>query len=170
MPDKKYVCNFCNREFDHGRSYGGHVIRCPHNPNPAKSGDSTGKKHTADSKAKISIARLKYIKQYPGKCNFSRRVSKPEIFLGVKLQEWMFEYVTQWRGSWDRQFAVDYYLPLYNVCLEVNGAYKYVDGKFTPYYENRENIILATGVKVINIHCRDVYSLTISSLLSRLGN
>ncbi|QIG71386.1 homing endonuclease protein [Rhizobium phage RHph_TM39] len=151
-------CKFCDREFENLFQKNGHQVRCEKNPNPAESSGPIGYKHTESTRKKLSDARRAFLIENPDKQFFNYRDSKAEHDLAKKFDEVGILYVRQYRGSdWKRAYKADFYLPEFNYIIEVNGEFKYENGKLHQYYLNRQRYIESFGYKVIQVHAYEVY-------------
>lgn len=170
--EKEVKCKYCEKVFASVRKCNGHKSSCSMNPNKAdRSAQPRMKTHTPESRKKISESRKLMLASNPHLNIQHYGPSKPENYLIKKLIEWDFNIIPQYSDSrWMRGFKIDIYLPDHNTGLEVNGQFKYKDGKIKSYYQKRSNIILETsGIKIIDIHYAKVYSLTKDDILEYIN-
>ncbi|QIG72837.1 homing endonuclease protein [Rhizobium phage RHph_Y65] len=148
-------CRFCGVEFPTFYAKNGHQVRCSLNPKKPK---VTSHKQSDESRKKLSDARRAFLIENPDKQFFNYRDSKAEHDLAKKFDEAGILYIRQYRGpDWKRAYKADFYLPEFNYIIEVNGEFKYENGKLHQYYLNRQRYIESFGYKVIQVHAYEVY-------------
>ena len=122
------------------------------------------KKHTAESKAKMSKSRKDWLKNNPDKHPWKRHdkfKSKPcenvKTFLRNNNILFIEEYTPD---NIERNYSIDIALPDKRISLEVNGNQHYErDGTLKPYYQERQNILENAGWIVYQIHYSACYNL-----------
>ena len=109
------------------------------------------RKHTVESKKKISDARRKFLKENPEKHPWR---SKDKFQLQVS-------YISEYRPNIDnRFFSIDIALPDKKIALEINGNQHYEkDGSLKPYYKERHDLMVLNGWKVFEIHYSACFNL-----------
>lgn len=121
-------------------------------------------KLSEETKKKISDGRKKYLAANPDKhgwSNSKHHRSVPCELLKSKLQEQGIAFVEEFKPLLDqgRFFSIDIYFPDLKIGWEVNGSQHYeLDGSLKPYYQNRNDLITVSGVKLIEIRYHKVFS------------
>lgn len=116
-----------------------------------------GKKHTEESKLKLSIARKKYLSENPTIASWKtndkfssipcEKIKKELSLLNIEFIEELMPLIHK-----QRFFAADIAFPSKMIIFEINGAQHYSsDGKLKPYYQERHDLIEAEGWKVYEI-------------------
>jgi len=105
---------------------------------------------------KISEARKKYLKENPDKHpwkNETKKISVPCEKLKEYLTSKNINYVDEWQPLEDRFFSIDVAFPDLKIGIEVNGNQHYnSDGTLKAYYQQRHDLIEASGWKLIELH------------------
>lgn len=106
-----------------------------------------------------ALASLKV--QSENRSKSGRMISKPEIIFGELLSELNISYETQYKIG---RYSIDYYLPIHELLIEVDGMYKFqlIDGKlkYLPDYENRMNQILSmTNLRYLSVPTDDIFKI-----------
>ena len=116
-----------------------------------------GKKHSPESKQKMSEKRKKYLSDNPDK-HVWKRHAKFKSVPCEKLKLWLtsknisFEPEYSKHSVPDRFFAIDIALVDKRIALEVNGNQHYNrDGSLKDYYKERETLLTSAGWTVIQI-------------------
>jgi very-short-patch-repair endonuclease len=119
---------------------------------------STGRKHTEESKRKISENRKIHLSKnkenHVWRRNTKFKSTPCEIlkeYLKSKLLKFEEEFTDH--GVDGRYFSIDIAFPEKKLALEVNGNQHYESKNvLKPYYKERENLLVSKGWKVIQIH------------------
>ena len=132
-----------------------------------------GKRHTDETKEKMSLIRKEFFKNNPDKHHWkssNRTISKPcENFKRV-ISEIGLSYIPEMTISDERFFSIDIALPQYKIGIEVNGNQHYEsNGRLKEYYQKRHDYITSLGWKLYELH----YSLcfkddVIKSILNKI--
>lgn len=115
-PSKNYECYFCNKKFENGQSFGGHLTHCYLNPNSSEthkktSNSNKGKHHSIETKEKLSATKIRFLNENPDKVpyllNHSSKMSYPELLFknaleSSKITEWIYNYQ---QGIYQYDFA-----------------------------------------------------------------
>ena len=132
-------------------------------------------KHTEETRKKMSEKRKAWLKANPDK-HVWKRHSKFKSVPCEKVKQFLLKneirFLPEFSPLLDRAFAVDIAFPEKMVCIEINGNQHYdTAGKLKPYYQEKHDLIVAAGWKVIEIHYSLCYNQEyISSLLSTIKN
>jgi C2H2-type zinc finger len=174
---KKHICKYCENEFETGWKLGGHQSHCKLNPNKEDtrkkiSTSNKGKRHTEESKKKLSLSRIKYLSENPEKHPWKRHTkfkSEPcEKFKEI-LRDIGLIFEEEFNPIPDRFFAVDVAFPDQKLCFEINGEQHYNrDGSLRKYYRDRHDIIENSGWTIIEIHYSKAYDVEYVKELTKM--
>lgn len=119
-------------------------------------------KLSASQKLKISEKRKAWLAanpdKHPWKTN-SKFVSEPCQNLKYALANAGIDFIAEYAPLPDRFFAIDIAFPAVKIGIEVNGEQHYNrDGSLKKYYQDRHNLIEATGWKIFEIHYHACYN------------
>ena len=118
--------------------------------------------HTEQSKAKLSIARSKFLSENPDKHVWKRsdkHKSSPCNTLKRYLLDNDFNFIEEFTPLKTRHFSIDIYFPDKNLGIEINGNQHYTsDGNLAPYYQNRHDLIEESGIKLLEIRYFKCYT------------
>lgn len=180
-------CKFCEREFKRGCSLAVHEKTCKFNPDRVsgqnqwtkakengteyviseesrrkRSKSSTGRKHTEETKRKISKSRVKFLRDNPEmvpyKLNhYSKGRSYPEEYWKGIFDAHEIDYVEQYQiGPYQLDFAiVDMKLD-----IEIDGEQHYLDERIVKSDARRNAYLEAEGWKIIRIRWSEYQKLT----------
>lgn len=119
--------------------------------------NSLGKKHTEETKRKLSKARTKYLADNGLKPFYNKAQQKSSWLCETvkqQLKEKGIVFVEEFMPLKEqgRYFSIDIAIPERKIAFEINGRQHY-DAKWNllPYYQNRHNLIEAQGWKVHEI-------------------
>ena len=122
-----------------------------------------GHKHTEETKKIMSEKRKLFLKNNPDKHSWkkeNRQISEPCEFLKRFLISKNIKFVDEWQPLKDRFFSIDIAFPDIKLGIEVNGNQHYdSEGNLLPYYQDRHDLIVANGWKLLEIHFAAVYNL-----------
>lgn len=123
----------------------------------------TGRKHSSESKQKISAARKTWLKENPDKHPWkknSKFKSVPCEFLKNKLIEANIQFVEEYQPVKNRAYSCDIALMDKKIIIEVNGNQHYsnhTEKILAPYYQERHDIIKSLGWEIYELHYSEVY-------------
>lgn len=105
-----------------------------------------------------------------GKCHPSQRESKPQLFIQDFLNQNNVNYIQNNRKIIN-PFEIDFYLPDYNLGIEVNGLYYHseLNGKDKNYHFNKSKMAEKNNVKLIQIFEDEILNQK-EIVLSKLSN
>ncbi len=105
-----------------------------------------------------------------GKCHPSQKDSKPQLFVQEFLNQHNINYVQNNRKIIS-PYEIDFYLPNYNLGIEVNGLYYHseLNGKDKNYHINKSKMSEKMGVKLIHIFEDEILEQK-EIVLSKLSN
>ncbi len=105
-----------------------------------------------------------------GKCHPSQRESKPQLFIQDFLNQNNVNYIQNNRKIIS-PFEIDFYLPDYNLGIEVNGLYYHseLNGKDKNYHFNKSKMTEKNNVKLIQIFEDEILNQK-EIVLSKLSN
>ncbi len=121
----------------------------------------------------MSEKRKEWLKANPDK-HVWKRHSKFKSVPCEKVKQFILDngirFLPEFTPLTDRAFAVDIAFPEKMVCVEVNGNQHYdASGKLKPYYQEKHDLLTATGWKVVEIHYSLCYNTEyISNLVSTI--
>lgn len=143
-------CEYCNKVFEK-KAYGGHIGHCKENPNFNRIYPSTkGRKHSEETKKKISDIRKEYLKNNPDKVpyklNHSHKESYPETYFKPLLKDFIFQY--QIPGT---LYCADFANPIEKYIIEIDGEQHYVDSRIVNHDTIRNNKLTELGWNVSRI-------------------
>jgi very-short-patch-repair endonuclease len=122
----------------------------------------TGKKHTPETKARLSNIRKEWLKNNPDKHPWKRpgkNISKPCEDFKQLLTNNEYEYTSEFQPLQTRYFSIDIVFPQYKVGIEINGNQHYNrDGTLKTYYQNRHDLIVTDGWVLFELPYYEVYS------------
>lgn len=155
------VCKFCGKEFDDGRKLGGHVIRCKLNPNKITGNGWLGKKHSTETREKISKARKKFLKENPDKVpyllNHSSKISYPEQYFKELFENEKIELEFKYRiGTYELDFAD----PINKIDIEIDGSQHKLDLRIVEHDIKRDKYLNDLGWVVYRIYWPEWKKLT----------
>lgn len=143
------TCQFCNKKL-YGKRLPIHENVCLSNPN------RTIFKHSEESKKRQSIVMKQYLKDNPDKHpwkNKNKFISKPCENIKDYLRKNNISFIEEWTPLEDRYYSIDIAFPDRKVGIEVNGNQHYNrDGSLKPYYQERHDLIVEAGWKLIEVH------------------
>ena len=178
----KTICQFCGYVAENGLKLGGHISTCKLNPNYEKRIENlieVGKKrkHSEETKNKISESRKKYLKENPDKVpyklNHSSKESYPEkyfneLFLNENIKVERYYYIGL--------YELDFCIPDKKIDIEIDGEQHYVDERIEKSDINRNEFLEKLGWTIIRIRWKDYQKLStdekknyISELKIKLG-
>lgn len=130
----KHICKFCNKEYKSGQSLGAHIICCKLNPNRIIIQSFKGKKHSKETKEKISKSMS--LNNKGGRCkwyivNDQNVQGTWERDLAIKLNllgiKWQKLKVNNYKESFYYEddikhfYTPDFYISEFDIYLEVKG-------------------------------------------------
>lgn len=152
-------CKYCGKLFDDANYHrlGAHTASCQHRPEELKSQTkikqskaSLGRKHTTETKQKISKKRTEYLKNNPDKIpyvlNHSSKESYPESYFKKLLINVIQEYKIP-----NTLYRADFANPNDKTIIEIDGEQHYVDKKIIEHDIKRDKILKDLGYNVIRI-------------------
>jgi hypothetical protein len=135
--DKLYKCKYCNLILENGLKLGGHIVNCKYDPNYNEkrnlklenlSNINKGKKHTDETKQKISKSRKEYLLNNPDKVpyllNHSRNESYPEKYFGDIFERENSDIKKSLRIG---LYELDFSIPNKKIDIEIDGNQHLID-------------------------------------------
>lgn len=121
------------------------------------------RKHSNETKNKISKARKKYLKENPDKHpwkNNSKFKSNPCELFKEKLKKLNVIFSSEFTDpNWCRIYAIDIAFPCHKIGIEINGNQHYNnDGTLKDYYIKRNKYLTELGWYIYNIHYSIIYN------------
>jgi len=117
--------------------------------------------HTEETKNKIRASRIKYFQENPDKHPWKRKDkfnSIPCEFFKNKLRDARLDFKEEFQPLADRFFSIDIAFPNKLLGIEINGNQHYkTDGTLKAYYQERHNLIMSNGWKLLEVHYARVY-------------
>ncbi len=181
---KKSICEYCNKEFKNGQSLGGHKINCKSNPKYEELLNSKiingkkqkGKTLSQETKDKISISRIKYLKENPDKVpyllNHSSIISYPEQTMVKYLNEYNIKgWIHQMQFS---IYQLDFAFPEYKLCVEIDGSthqqdkVKVIDNRRDKYLKEHGWNTIRISAKQIKNNVYDCINIILNNLKYKL--
>lgn len=115
-----------------------------------------------EEKKKISVARIKFLKENPDKHPWKRNSkfkSIPCELFKTKLIENKILFIEEFQPSNDKFYSIDVAFPNKKIGIEINGNQHYNnDGTLKEYYINRNEYLNKIGWNIIDIHYSLVYN------------
>ena len=151
----KFYCKYCNKEFDRNICKISHTGGCKLNPNRKQrilncSKASKGRKHSQETKDKISKSRISYLTKNPDKVpyliNHSSQKSFPEIIFENALNNLN---ITGWvYGFQNGIYRYDFAFPDLKIDIEIDGA-THLTEKVKKIDERRDKFSIENGWTVL---------------------
>ena len=124
-------------------------------------GSWTGCHHSNETKRKISEKRIQWLKEHPDEHPWRKSTkfkSTPCELLKKYLKDAEINFIEEYTGFEDHNYAIDIAFPIDKIGIEVNGNQHYKkDGSLTEYYKNREDYLKSQGWKILQLHYSFVY-------------
>lgn len=159
--EKIYECNFCKKTFDSVPKYAGHISNCKLNPkyeeikkNKSEKLSIIGKnkKHSEETKKKLSEIRINFLKQNPDKVpyklNHSSKESYPEKYFTELFENEGFGVSKKLQIG---LYELDFYIPNKKIDIEIDGSQHYTDSKIVESDKRRTAFLESEGWDVIRI-------------------
>jgi len=157
-----YTCIYCKKNIEEFNKFTGHMQWCEMNPRREeimlnKKRKESGKVLSEETKKKISISRIKYLKENPDKVpyllNHSSKISYPEEtiikYLNLyNIKGWIFQM----------QFSIyklDFAFPEYKLDVEIDGATHNTE-KVKKIDARRDLFLAENGWRVLRITAKEV--------------
>lgn len=130
------------------------------------------RKTSNETKKKLSLWRIKYLKDNPDKIKWVGNESKPSTKFKSILVENNISFVEEFSPLSNRFFNIDIAFPNVKIGIEINGEQHYErSGKLKKYYQDRHDLITNGGWKLYEIHTSLVYKKEfIDNLILELKN
>jgi len=173
-----FICKFCNQSFNGltPSQCGVHSKDCDSNPRVLsllkvkiqkiesdiiKYGFNNKRIMSNDTKKKLSIYQKQFLLDNPDKHPWRYKKSHPCEYLKKFFQENNIEFESEYTVVEGRNYSGDIVFPAKRIVIEVNGAQHYVDYKLNnplaPYYQERHDLMVKQGWKVVEVPCTNVY-------------
>ena len=156
------ICNQCGREFKDTRGLKIHILHMHTDTytiaHEKCKNSFKGKKHSKETKAKMSESRKKFISENKNNHNWSlyrNCETKPEKLFKDMLEKVNNEVIYQYYipKKSERCFEIDFAIPNKKIGFEINGNQHYDNnGNLLDYYQNRHNYLVGLGWNIIEIH------------------
>jgi len=177
-------CKYCFKIFFANSFLGAHTLRCEKNPRKDEIANNikiklknkaTGKKHSEETKAKISLIRKKFLEEHPEKVpyrlNHSSKDSYPEILFEKALQElnlkgWYKKYPF---GIYEFDFA----FPHLKIDIEIDGEthnqekVKQIDKRRDENSKSKDWIVLRFTTKEIKNNLKNCLEKVLNEIKKR---
>lgn len=187
MYKKISSCPYCDLKFSLDDDSANHVRWCEKNPNRKKylkyllkkckkcgiefshprnvcCSDKCAKTHTIENKNTLSVSRTRYLKNNPDNHpwkNKDKFNSVPCQIVKDYLKSKNISFVEEWNPIKDRFFSIDIAFPDIKLGIEINGNQHYNrDGTLKKYYQDRHNLIVKSGWKLIELHYSVAWNLS----------
>lgn len=119
--------------------------------------------HTEETKRIISKKRKEYLRKNIGNIYWKRNEkfkSKPCEYVKQFLRENNINFIEEWEPLNDRYFSIDIAFPDIKFGIEINGEQHYNrDGTLKKYYQERHDLIVNEGWKLIELHYKKAFNL-----------
>jgi very-short-patch-repair endonuclease/transposase-like protein len=129
------------------------------------------RKHTEESKKKISRSRIKYLKENPDKVpyllNHSSKESYPEIYFRELFLIENIEVESKFRVG---LYELDFCIPSKKIDIEIDGEQHYYDDKIKESDLRRNNFLIENGWDVIRIRWKDYKKLSLEERTNFIGD
>ena len=155
--EEKTICQYCGYISENGKKLGGHISNCIKNPNYQNRIDKLSKigknrKHSSETKKKLSEIRIKFLSENPDKVpyllNHSSKESYPEkyfteLFLKENIKVEKFYQIGL--------YELDFCIPDLKIDIEIDGEQHFCDKKIIESDIKRTKFLEENGWKVIRI-------------------
>lgn len=154
------ICDYCGKEII-GRSAGSHKIHCEQRPAELKqitsekiSKNSSGRKHTEESKKLISERRKEYLLKNPDKVPYKLNHKSKETYPETYFKECLPGFIYQYHIP-DTLYHGDFVNPFKKLIIEIDGEQHYVDDTIVKHDIKRTEKLTSLGWNIIRIRWRD---------------
>ena len=139
-----------------------YLVKCRSTAKKKKDAGYVRPKCTDEAKAKIGMARKKFLAENPDKHPWKDK-NKFKSVPCLKVKEFLKDngivFIEEFCPMPDRAFSIDIAFPDIKLGIEINGNQHYLsDGILAPYYKDRHDIIIASGWNLIELHYSCVYN------------
>lgn len=158
----KFYCKYCNKEFNRDISRISHTGGCKLNPNYEQrkincSIANSKRKHSQETKDKISKSRISYLLKNPDKVpyrlNHSSKRSYPEIVFENALTE---SGITGWTTQYQNSiYQYDFAFPELKIDVEIDGG-THSSEKVKKIDKRRDEFSIENGWKVIRFSAKEI--------------
>ena len=173
----KFKCKYCYFEDDNFGVVGSHVTNCILNPNYEKNklkrieNGKIGRKHTDESKEKISKSRIQFLKENPNKVpyllNHSRNESYPEKYFTELFNKESIEIESKFRIG---LYELDFCILDKKIDIEIDGNQHYLDKKIVESDIKRNKFLEDNGWDIIRINWSNYNSMTFKEKSDYISN
>jgi very-short-patch-repair endonuclease len=172
----KTICNFCGYIAKNGLSLGGHISNCLSNPNYKKRVEKlkvigVGRKHSEETKKKISDARKKYLSENPDKVpyklNHSSKESYPEKYFTEVFKN---EGINVVKSFYIGLYELDFSIPNKKIDIEIDGSQHYYDEKIIESDKRRNKFLEDNGWDIIRINWSEYKKLNFDEKSEYISN
>lgn len=168
-------CKYCGKFFE-GKTLAGHTVWCDNRPKneiekikSKLSKMASKRRHSEETKKKLSEYRTQYIKDNPDKApykmNHSHKESYPEKYFSKYLVNFVHPYSIP-----DTAYEGDFVNPDSKVIIEIDGEQHYCDPIIVAHDIKRTRILEALGWRVLRVRWRDFVTLSEDSKKSVINN
>lgn len=154
-----YCCKYCNEEFSRPVEVSSHTSNCVINPNYDKillsrhKNGKIGRKHTEESKKKISKARIKYLTENPDKVPYKLNHSSKESYPEKYFQElFIKEKIEVDRYFHIGLYELDFCILDKRIDIEIDGSQHIFDDKIVESDIRRTKFLEENDWDVIRIN------------------
>lgn len=172
-----YKCKYCSIEYHNHTMCASHVSNCINNPDYERiktnryNNGKISRKHTEETKKKLSDIRIKYLIDNPDKVpyllNHSKNESYPEKYFTELFKEENMVLEKFFRIG---LYELDFSIPSKKICIEIDGEQHYSDKKIVESDKKRTLFLENIGWDIIRIRWRDYKKLEMESKKNYIQN
>jgi very-short-patch-repair endonuclease len=163
----EYTCKYCGKIEETSSKIASHTSNCKSNPNyesirlsKVKSG-KTPRKHSEETKKKISEIRKKYLQENPDKVpyklNHSSKESYPEKYFTEVFKNEGIEVV---KSFYIGLYELDFCIPNKKIDIEIDGNQHYYDEKIVESDKRRNKFLEDEGWDIIRVNWSEYQKLS----------
>lgn len=155
-------CKFCGIELPSNRSAGGHVVWCKSNPNVNNTKNKlkltqTGKKHTADTRRRMSENKKIYLDNNPDKVPYRLYHSSIKSFPEMTFEKYLkLNNIKGWVYNYRfGRYSFDFAFPEWQLDIEIDGK-THLNEKVKNSDMDRDLFVTNLGWRVIRFTAADI--------------
>jgi len=163
------ICKYCGEEIEASKA-GSHALHCEMNPayeknkeilDKARKEHFIGRKHTDETKKKLSKIRRKYLEENPDKVpyllnHYSKGESYPEKYFRKIFEKYKVDFEQEYRV---KTYSLDFAILSKKIDIEIDGEQHYLDPTVIKSDIRRNRYLSENGWEVIRIRWSDYQKL-----------
>jgi very-short-patch-repair endonuclease len=157
-----HSCKYCGKSFDHYRKLGGHISWCPNNPKTEQRKKNFNinykpRKHTLETKKKISKIRRKYLQKNPDKVPYKLYHASKKSWIEEVFMKYLKKYDI---GGWVYNYhfgiySLDFAFPEWKLDVELDGNTHNLKNVIE-IDKRRDQYLIENGWKVLRITGKEI--------------